>query len=152
VTLGGSLGTHCRFLYGHCLAMVEKAFQQYLGFSWSVNGEIKYYVFTVLPFGLSSAPFLFTKLMREIVKYWGSLSYPIIVYLDDGWCCINPENCYKISNSIRQDLKIAGFVVNEEKSVWEPKPSQQVLSIIGRCKFRVIIWHPFPSTKDIEII
>ena len=23
MTLGGSLGTHCRFLYGHCLAMVE---------------------------------------------------------------------------------------------------------------------------------
>ena len=28
-----------------------------IGFSWSVNGEIKYYVFTVLPFDLSSAPF-----------------------------------------------------------------------------------------------
>ena len=70
---------------------IHKAFQQYLGFSWSVNGEIKYYVFTVLPFGLSSAPFLFTRLVREIVKYWRSLSYPIIVYLDDGWCCLNTE-------------------------------------------------------------
>jgi hypothetical protein len=48
-------------------------------------------MFSVLPFGLSSAPFLFTKLMREIVKYWRSLSYPIIVYLDDGWCCLNPD-------------------------------------------------------------
>lgn len=53
--------------------------------------------------------------MREIVKYWRSLSYPIIVYLDDGWCCLNPKNCYKIYNSIRQDLKFAGFIVNEEK-------------------------------------
>ena len=51
--------------------------------------------------------------MREIVKYWRSPSYPIIVYLDDGWCCLNPEYCYKISNSIRQYLKFAGFVVNE---------------------------------------
>jgi hypothetical protein len=42
---------------GYHHAEIHKAFQQYLGFSWSVNGEIKYYVFTVLPFGLSSAPF-----------------------------------------------------------------------------------------------
>jgi hypothetical protein len=61
---------------GYHYVEIHKAFQQYLGFSWSVNGEIKYYVFTVLPFGLSSASFLFTKLMREIVKYWRSLSYP----------------------------------------------------------------------------
>jgi hypothetical protein len=58
--------------------------------------------------------------MREIVKYWRSLSYPIIVYLDDGWCCLNPENCYKISNSIRQYLKFAGFVVTElqDNIIW----------------------------------
>jgi hypothetical protein len=113
---------------------IHKAFQQYLGFSWSVNAEIKYYVFTVLPFGLSSAPFLFTKLMREIVKYWRSLSYPIIVYLDDGWCCLNPENCYKISNSIRQVLKIAGFVVNEENSVWEPSYKLEWLGFVWDLK------------------
>ena len=34
----------------------------YLGFSWEVNGVTKYFVFLVLPFGLTSAPFIFTKL------------------------------------------------------------------------------------------
>ena len=32
-----------------------------LGFSWIINGEIKYFVFAVLPFGLSLAPFIFKK-------------------------------------------------------------------------------------------
>jgi hypothetical protein len=130
---------------GYHYVEIHKAFQQYLGFSWSVNGEIKYYVFTVLPFGLSSASFLFTKLMREIVKYWRSLSYPIIVYLDDGWCCLSPEHVSEISNSIRQDLKFAGFVVNEEKSVWEPSYKLEWLGFvwdlkIGSVEILIVKW------------
>ena len=37
--------------------------QSFLGFCW--NGE--FYVFTVLPFGLSSAPYIFTKCLRPMV-------------------------------------------------------------------------------------
>ena len=99
---------------------INKNFQKFLGFSWIEDEKEKFYVFTVLPFGLSSAPFLFTKMMRQIVKYWRSLSYPVIVYLDDGWCCHDFENCQKLSENIRKDLKSAGLVVNEDKSIWNP--------------------------------
>ena len=44
--------------------------QTYLGFSWGNKGATKYFVFTVLPFGLSSAPFAFTKEVRPLVKHW----------------------------------------------------------------------------------
>ena len=44
--------------------------QEYLGFSWFLRGKKRYFVFTVLPFGLSSAPFIFTKVMRELLKHW----------------------------------------------------------------------------------
>ena len=37
--------------------------QTYLGFSWDIKGATKYFVFTALPFGLSSAPFVFTKVV-----------------------------------------------------------------------------------------
>ena len=37
--------------------------QTYLGFSWKINGRKKYFVFIVLPFGLSTAPMLFTKIL-----------------------------------------------------------------------------------------
>ena len=33
----------------------------YLGFSWVFNGIVKYFVFSVLPFGLSSAPICFPR-------------------------------------------------------------------------------------------
>lgn len=41
--------------------------QTYLGFSWNIEGEDKYFVFTVLPFGIAVAPWLFTKLIRPLV-------------------------------------------------------------------------------------
>ena len=66
---------------------VHTEHQKYLGFSWIINGVEKYFVFSVLPFGLSSAGHIFTKVVRTLVNYWRSQSFPIIVYLDDGWAC-----------------------------------------------------------------
>lgn len=40
----------------------------FLGFSWKINGKIRYFKFLVLPFEIRSAPFLFTKLTRPLVK------------------------------------------------------------------------------------
>jgi hypothetical protein len=39
--------------------------QQFLGFSWNFDGVQKYYVFNVLPFGISSAGHIFTKVRQE---------------------------------------------------------------------------------------
>ena len=38
---------------------IFKEHQKYLGFSWAINGKKKFFIFTVLPFGLASAPFIF---------------------------------------------------------------------------------------------
>ena len=37
--------------------------QTFLGFSWVFSGTAKYFCFTVLPFGLSSAPYIFRPLV-----------------------------------------------------------------------------------------
>ena len=39
---------------------------KYLGFAWDGH----FYVFTVLPFGLATACYIFTKLLRPLVRYW----------------------------------------------------------------------------------
>ena len=44
--------------------------QTYLDFSWDIKGATKYFVFTVLPFGLSSALFVLTKVVHPLVKHW----------------------------------------------------------------------------------
>ena len=39
---------------------INETFQTYLEFLWKIYGKVRYISFTVLPFGLNSAPFLFT--------------------------------------------------------------------------------------------
>ena len=67
----------------HHIDILQKH-QAFLGFSWVVNGVRKFFVLTVLPFGLSSAPYIFTKVGRVLVRYWRSYAVRITVYLDDG--------------------------------------------------------------------
>ena len=52
---------------------ISQEYQTYLGFSWkaSDSGDEIYYVFTVLPFGLSTAPYVFTKLLKPLEKNTG---------------------------------------------------------------------------------
>ena len=45
--------------------------------------QVNYFTFSVLPFGLSSVGYIFTKTVRVLVKYWRSIGFPIVVYLDD---------------------------------------------------------------------
>ena len=52
----------------------------YLGFQW----EGVYYVFTVLPFGLSTVCYVFTKCLRPLVKLWRSSGLRVVLYIDDG--------------------------------------------------------------------
>ena len=59
--------------------------QKYLGFSWLFKGTPRYCTFSVLQFGLSTACFCFTNLMRPLVKRWRSVGHVIFVYLDDGF-------------------------------------------------------------------
>ena len=35
--------------------------QEFSGFSWSKDGVIRFYKFTVSPFGISTGPYIFTK-------------------------------------------------------------------------------------------
>ena len=52
---------------------IAQEHQTFLGFSWrapdSINNKISY-VFIVFPFGLSSAPYVFTKVLKPLKKYW----------------------------------------------------------------------------------
>ncbi|XP_072030100.1 LOW QUALITY PROTEIN: uncharacterized protein [Amphiura filiformis] len=94
---------------------------KYLSFAWSEGGCTKYYSFLVLPFGCSTAPFLFTKCLRPLVKHWRKQGFFVVLYLDDGWCRAQSEElCGKISEKVKNDLIAAGLVPNVEKSVWKP--------------------------------
>lgn len=56
----------------------------YPGFFWGVGSARRWYAFWVLPFGLSTACYIFTKLMQPSVKGWRSMGIKYLVYMDDG--------------------------------------------------------------------
>ena len=95
--------------------------QPYLGFSWEMEGARKYFVFTVLPFGLSSACYAFTKLLRPLIGYWRGQGLRVVLYLDDGIMAVRGEDVAKrVSVQVQNDLGKAGLVVNKAKSQWAP--------------------------------
>ena len=101
--------------------------QTFLGFAW----QERFYVFTVLPFGLSSAPYIFTKCLRPMVRFWREHGVNIVLYLDDGWCSNRSlESCSRDAQFVYDSLKRAGFVVNMEKSILEPTTSLNWLGLI----------------------
>ena len=100
---------------------IHKEHWKYLGFAWGQGPTLQYYVFCVLPFGLATACYLFTKLLRPLVKYWRSQGLRIVVYLDDGIAAAEGElGAGKASLVVREDLTRAGFVVNVAKCIWTP--------------------------------
>ena len=42
----------------------------YLGFAWDFDGVTRYFVFLVMPFGLSPASYVFTKVLRPVTMKW----------------------------------------------------------------------------------
>ncbi len=96
--------------------------QEYLGFSWNFNGVIRYFKFTVLPFGLSSAGLICTKVIREVVKYIRSHGIALNIYIDDGISVSSSyEQCLKNSKFVKQTFINAGFVPEKIKSDWMPR-------------------------------
>ena len=59
-------GYHVEIFPGH---------RQYLSFSWTFSSSHTrlLHFFSVLPFGISSAPYLFTKILKPLVKKWRSV-------------------------------------------------------------------------------
>lgn len=104
--------------------------QMFLGFSWTKDDKEHYYVFTVLPFCLSSAPCLSTKIMRQLLQMWHHAGVQICVFIDDG-AGVNQNYHQAVQDSllVPQTLIQSGFVANEEKSIWHPQKESTWLVI-----------------------
>lgn len=103
----------------------------YLGFSGLVNGKTRYLVFNVLAFGISTAGYIFSKVTREMVKYWRSKALKVIMYLDDGICgCSSYDVALVTSNFIKQSLESFGFIIAHEKCTWDPSRVATWLGIL----------------------
>ena len=92
-----------------------------------LNGQT--YQFTALPFGLSTAPLEFTKVVKEVKLMAQSQGIRIQQYLDD-WLVRAPcqETCQRHTRSLLDLCHKLGWVVNMTKSELCP---QQVFNFVG---------------------
>ena len=122
-------------LYDHVDIFPDR--RKYLSFSWTFSCGLdrffffsSQFFFSVLssPFGFSSAPYLFTKLFKPLIKKWRSEAKGIVC-LDDGLGSAVGCNSAKIANlEVHVDLRRSGFLTNESKCVWR---LTQVVSWLG---------------------
>ena len=106
--------------------------RKFLGFEWTFeDGSTKYFQFCVLPFGLSSACYVFTKVLRPFTKRWRGIGIKAIIYIDDGIAASRSFELAKTAGElIKNDLVSAGFVINSEKSDFNPKTKGKWLGTI----------------------
>lgn len=106
---------------------IHNEHKKYLRFMW----KSKIYEFQVLPFGLNTAPYVFTKLMKPVAQYLRSQGHVITLYLDD---LINIGRSYsECQNSVQFIITVLtslGFLINYEKSSLIPNKSVKFLGFI----------------------
>ena len=97
--------------------------RKYLSFCWQFeDGTIRYFHFNVLPFGLSPAPYVFTKakLCANSQSTGDKKGIRIVLYIDDGLGGAGTFNrALAVSQQVKSDLISCGFTPNQ-KFVWIP--------------------------------
>lgn len=104
------------------LVPVAESDRVYLRFYW--NSELfrdRLFEFNVLPFGLCTAPYMFTKLLKPTLEYLRSLGYLSVNYIDDFLCIGDSfSNCLNNVETTKTLLEKLGFIINNTKSNSEP--------------------------------
>jgi hypothetical protein len=83
--------------------------RRFVGFCW----KGVYYQYNCLPFGLSTAPWVFSKVIRELVMYWRAKGINILPYLDDFLFLIcGFEAGIRLRAIIEKDMNLAVLSIN----------------------------------------
>ena len=123
--------------------------------------------FTCLPFGLSSVPRTFTKLLKPLVAYLREKGICLIIYIDDILLLADTKEKATLALLTTLNLlEFMGFLVNYEKSVLVPSqrieflgfhvnstnmsialPQEKVQKIYEQAQLLLI--NPTPSAREI---
>ena len=80
--------------------------------------------FNVLPFGLTSAPFLFTRMLKPVVNNLNSQSHTVIAYLDDFLLLAQGSDIYNIKAQTLSLLAQLGFIIGDKSQL---TPSHEIV-------------------------
>ena len=125
---------------------INPGFFKFLKFIW--DGQL--YEFVVLPFGLASAPKVFTKILKPIYAWFRQQCIRCAYYIDDSLNMDrNFQVCLNNTETMVSVLESLGFTINKKKSVLYPVERITFFGfIIDSEKFLVIL--PEEKVKKIK--
>lgn len=98
--------------------------RKFLRFSWRKRS----FQFRCLPFGLSAAPRVFTKLLKVVVAFLREKGIRLVIYLDDILLLNQSEKKVKAeAMAAIALLNCLGFLINYDKSVTTPSKNMEYL-------------------------
>ena len=124
---------------------IHHQYGRYLKFSWM--GQL--WQFKALPNGLTSAPRLFTKLLKPVLALLRAQNHIVMAYLDDILIISNTQETAEESVSATKHLfERLGFLVHPTKSKLEPS---QKIDYLGFVIDSVDMSVTLPTAKAVEI-
>lgn len=106
---------------------IYSAHRKYLRFQF----EGITYEFTAMPYGLSIAPRVFSKIMKEVITFLRSRGLQSVIYLDDILCIGN--DFFECKSNVQETLNLLeclGFTINYSKSNLEPQKTCKFLGFL----------------------
>ncbi|KAM9954710.1 hypothetical protein ACTFIW_003310 [Dictyostelium discoideum] len=106
--------------------LVDPQYRDLFRFVWKGS----HYRWKTMPFGLSTAPRIFTMLLRPVLRMLRDINVSVIAYLDDLLIVgSTKEECLSNLKKTMDFLVKLGFKLNLEKSVLEPTQSITFLGL-----------------------
>ena len=104
---------------------ISEDHQTYFGFMFPMSDgeEPTYFVWTVLPYGYTRAPFIAKSIIKPLISKWRSLGIFVVVYVDDGMAVSQDKHFLKRAALQIQcdcDLLRVGLLPGIEKCFWDP--------------------------------
>lgn len=121
---------------------LQEDLRKFCCFEW--DGTV--YQWQVLPFGLCTAPWSFTKIIRCLLQRWRALGYRCSNYIDDFiFFAKTKQEAREIRDVVMKELASLGFVVSPNKAVLEPAQTVTYLGyVIGT---NPEVWIGAPNSK-----
>ena len=127
---------------------VHEQSQPYLRFVWQGQS----YQFQALPFGLCTAPRVFTKLLKPVITFLRTHNIHLLIYLDD--ILIVGSDILTLqeqTNLVLDLLQSLGFIINFEKSVLTPSPTMEFLGLLVDSRTMMFYLPSHKVTKAITL-
>ena len=128
---------------------LHESSKRFVNFLW--DGKI--YQYHALPFGVCSAPYIFTKVLKPIFSRFrlnGGIGFS---YIDD--CLViakTPEECNYHMSFLANELTNAGFYINYEKSDLVPNTRMKFLGYVIDSQKMVVVPTEEKKTKNLDMI